>query len=271
MNSTNTTTNTTPEQKRINKAIYNAQLQEYCAQHDCIKPCTLMPTKVITPPPFTTENYGVIALMFLVLSLTAEKPDGHPYNPNEYQSILRLLPLQDGDARLASGNGTHGLLFHTITDKHTGETTKIPDAFAWPRKRVRDSVAKGYASTLDVHTEEGDANVQALINLLADDYERELLSKFFYGPYVPGIMLIEEPKQHRYCIDVDEEFLAFFNGSIVESYVDADEDGCAVATDVVVGDRLIVSVKVGENGEKVVTAYSCKGGIFNLTYRYGHI
>lgn len=219
---------------------------------EIVKPCTKRGIETVVYPLFNEDNYGAYAYVVLPLVRTAEALDGHLYPHDKYHIVARIIGGK--------------VLFDVKGDK--GNLTKRAESYAWGRDKVQRLIDKGATKTLDIDTPEGKNNIDELIEKVSDSYERELLWKMFYKGPRGDLLLAMESAENRFCIYVDEKFISDFP-RIVDSWQrhSLDEKGCANATELELGDRVIVTYT--ESGS--ITVYRCEGDIYEMTYSDGHL
>ena len=235
-----------------NYAEFVKEINAYVANNPhSVEKCTKLPVDSIIFPLFDEDSFGAFAHIVMPLVLTAEAPNGHHYPHDHYHIVARVLGGK--------------VLFDTKTKGD--HRVKRAESYAWDKKKVLDLIEKGLTRSLDVDTDEGKANVDALIATIPDDYERMLLWKMFYKGPRGNLLLAMEPASNRYCIRVDEKILAVFP-TILDSWqrYSLDDEGCAEVTELVLGDRLIVTY----NDDGTVSVYRCEGDIYDITYGEGH-
>ena len=234
----------------LNVSEHRKLMNDFVTNHpELVEKCTKLGDIVnILYPAFTVENYGLFAMFVKPLLITAEKPDGHFYNPNKYQILARIVKGE--------------VLFPTDGDKSKLRV----DAYAWENEVTEEKLANGIVKSLNVDSEVGIENVESLLATIKNGEHRDLLHRmFYYGPR-GNLLSVEPPAEKRYCLTVTEEIKNFFPNGIVDRWVNADENGLAPATNLELGDRIII---VYEN-DGSVTAYRCEKDIYLKTHIMGH-
>ena len=199
-------------------------------------------------PALTVKNFGLFALFIKALLITAENSDGQFYEPSEYRILARIVKGK--------------VLFPTNGDPNNLRV----DSYAWENAVVKENLSKSVVKSLNVDTEEGVKNVEELLATIKDDEHRELLRLMFFRALRGDVLSVAPPAEKRYCMTVTEELMKSFPDGIVDRWVSADENGLAPATNLELGDRIIIVYE----DDGTVTTYRCEKDIFFETHFMGH-
>ena len=206
-----------------------------------IIPCTKLPISNLVLP----QNPVLLNIMHAFAPKTAEQPLGCKYDAKKYQSMVRVIngQLLFDDARRVDDNGVR------------------TDNYCWTIDKVQGYVNKGKAKVINNKTEEGLANKEIFLQSLTSEKERQMMADML-NFLNADFLLIEDAMDKRFCIRITQELYNAGWTHCVDEWMDTDENGNAPATELFVGDVIIVNRQ--PNGK--VTGYRVDKDIFAATY-----
>lgn len=174
------------------------------------QPCTKLVLQNIVFPMW--DDLGLIGMMFRQCVVTKEQPSGNIYDEKAFQTVLRIIGGK------------------VLMSEH-------PDCYCWKLSKVAS--AKN-VSKIGTCSAEGILNLTSVLNSITDEAEKSLVADMF-AKLKNDLLLITTPEEKRTCIEVTEELYHSGVTYCVDEWMTTDENGCAEATKLLIGDYLIVS------------------------------
>ncbi len=194
---------------KINKNETTRRILELGTQMECIK---LELQNIVFPK---WSDLGMLGMMFRQYVSTKEQPTGNHYDEDAFQTVLRII----GGKVLMSGR---------------------PDCYCWKFSKVES--AKD-VKVIGTNSSEGILSLCSVLNTIPDEEEKKMLADMFTS-MKKDLLLVTTPAENRQCIEVTQELYNLGVTSCVDEWMEVDQDGNAPATQLNIGDFLIVS----ENG-----------------------
>lgn len=191
-----------------------AELTRKIISMSTIKPCIKKSLANIVWPLWTKDS--IQYAMYRQCIRTKEQPEGHIYNESEFRLVWRIL-----DGKVFS----HGML----------------DAYAWNVKTFSKYANK--AVPFGTNSANGIINLGKILETIKDEKEKELFAAYI-SKEKEDLLLVYTPEEERRCIEVTQTLYDAGLTSCIDEWMNPDENGEYVHTELNVGDFLIVS----ENG-----------------------
>lgn len=188
------------------KVLTTLNILQHGTQQECMK----LEMKNIVFPKW--DDLGLIGLMFRQCVTTKEQPDGNIYDEKAFQTVLRVI---DG----------HVLM------------SKKPDCYCWKISKVAG--AKNLEQ-IGTNTTSGLMNLCEIIGSISDNEDKRVLAEMFAN-LKRDLLLVTTPAEERTCIEVTQELYDSGITYCVDEWMEPDENGDAVVTELSVGDYLIVT------------------------------
>lgn len=169
--------------------------------------CRKLPMDNIILPSFKANR--MIGMMLRQVLITKEQPTGCLYDEDTYQVVCRVI------------NGK--LLINGMLDVYTWKQTKV----AKMEKRPIGFI-------------EGEENLKAMLANMPNEEERDMLKDFF-ALFTFDMSLVHTEAEERKCIEVTQELYDSGLQYSVDEWMPEDENGETDATELNIGDFLIVS------------------------------
>lgn len=177
------------------------------------KNCTKLEMKNIVFPKWS--DLGLAGMMIRQCVSTKEQPAGNIYDESVFQVVLRII----GGNVLMSGR---------------------PDCYCWKQSKVENAKDVHLVGT---NSAEGLINLCGVLDGITDPTEKSMMADMFAN-LKKDLLLITTPAESRTCIEITQELYDAGITCCVDEWMEEDECGNAEATNLCVGDYLIVS----ENG-----------------------
>lgn len=158
------------------------------------------------------SDLGMFGMMFRQCVVTKEQPAGNIYDEAVFQTVLRVL---DGKV--------------LMSDR--------PDCYCWKYSKVESAKDVRVVGT---NSAEGLISLCSVLNDVTSDSEKKMLADMFAN-MKKDLLLVTTPAENRRCIEVTREMYDAGITACVDEWMDADEDGMASATNLAIGDYLIVT------------------------------
>lgn len=158
------------------------------------------------------SDLGMLGMMFRQCVATKEQPEGNIYDEAVFQTVLRVL---DGKV--------------LMSDR--------PDCYCWKSSKVKSAKDVKVVGT---NSAEGLISLCSVLNDVTSDSEKKMLADMFAN-MKKDLLLVTTPAEERRCIEVTREMYDAGITACVDEWMDADEDGMAAATNLCIGDYLIVT------------------------------
>lgn len=191
---------------KMNKKNMTAKIMEMGQLQECTK---LEMQNIVFPK---WSDLGLAGMMIRQCVSTKEQPAGNIYDETVFQVVLRII----GGKVLMNGR---------------------PDCYCWKQSKV--------ANSKDVHMV-GTNSAAGLINLcsvldgVVDTTEKSMMADMFAN-LKKDLLLITTPSEKRTCIEVTADMYSAGITHCVDEWMETDENGEAEATELRIGDFMIVS------------------------------
>lgn len=192
--------------KKINKIETTKRILTEGTIANCVK---LELQNIVFPK---WSDLGMLGMMFRQCVATKEQPAGNIYDEAVFQTVLRVL---DGKV--------------LMSDR--------PDCYCWKYSKVES--AKN-VKVVGTNSAEGLISLCSVLNDVTSDSEKKMLADMFAN-MKKDLLLVTTPAENRRCIEVTREMYDAGITACVDEWMDADEDGMASATNLAIGDYLIVT------------------------------
>lgn len=187
-----------------------AQITKHIVDNYHTKPCTKLEMSNIVFPKWS--DLGLLGLMFRQCIRTKEQPNGHIYDEDKFQVVLRIIG---------------GKLF--INNK--------PDCYCWSFSQFEKAKKTELIGT---NSSLGLISLANLLNTISNENEKRVLADMLIS-IKRDLLLVTLPAEKRKCIEITEEIYSSGLTFCVDEWMDVDENGQAEITALNIGDFLIVS------------------------------
>lgn len=206
-----------------------------------VVPCIKLPINNLVLP----QNPVLMNIMHAFMPKTAEQPSGCKYDAKMYQSMVRVIngQLLFDDARRVDDGGVR------------------TDNYCWTTEKVQKYVNDGKAKVINNKTEEGLANKEMFLQTITSEEERQMMADML-DFLNADFLLIEDAMAKRFCIRITQELYDAGWTHCVDEWMKTDKNGNAPATELFVGDVIIVN----RQPDGTVTGYRVDKDIFAATY-----
>ena len=225
---------------KMNKNTFESRLASLTTA-----PCRKMAMDNIVLPQFL--DMGIAYYIYQHSVHTAEQPEGCYYDPHKFQAVLRVL---DG----------HVLFDDPRRVSHNG---KRADTYCWSTEKVMNLVTKGKTKPIGTNSPQGLLNLMALFSTIQSEEEKELVAQTF-AFCNQDMLLAHTDAEDRMYVRITQELYDAGWTACVDEWMDVDGNGEADATELFVGDVLIINIK--PNGER--SAYRIDHDMFEETHTY---
>lgn len=175
------------------------------------KKCTKLPMDNLVMPRFG-ELSPLFAMLFQQVVVTKEQPNGCNYDKDTYHVVLRVI---DGKV-LIDGK---------------------PDAYAWKHSKVEGAESRpiGWGARKSIE------NLTEFLLTIKDLDERDLVAGFL-DTFRKDFLLVHTGSEERMCVEVTEDLYHNYGLKYcVDEWMETDENGMAEATELNIGDFLIIT------------------------------
>jgi hypothetical protein len=188
---------------KLNKSETTARILSIVS--DAIRPCTKIEMNNIVFPAWA--EFGLFGKIIRQCVATKEQPDGCIYK----ESVWRVVYRPD------------------VGDSY--------DAFAWKESKVEG--AKNIRP-IGVNSEEGKQVLEELLSKMKNENEKKAMEEMF-NLFRKDFSLVTSPSENRFYVEVTQEFYDAGITHCVDKWMEEDENGMSTATELNVGDFLIVA------------------------------
>lgn len=191
---------------KINKNRTTAMIMDMGELKGCIK---LEMQNIVFPK---WSDLGLAGMMIRQCVSTKEQPTGNIYDEAIFQVVLRVI----GGKVLMNGR---------------------PDCYCWKHSKVEN--AKN-TQIIGTNSATGLINLCGVLDSVVDATEKSMLADMFAN-LKKDLLLVTTPAENRICIEVTADL---YNAGIthcVDEWMDTDESGNAEATELQIGDFMIVT------------------------------
>lgn len=193
-------------------------------------PCIKMEIGNILLPRWNPEN--LMSYMFRMCVKTKEAPMGCFYDEAEFTPVLRIVD-------------------HAVVDEHNRT-----DNYCWDKKMVAKHIDR--AVPIGTDSAKGIVVMSKLMGSIPKEADRLTLATLF-SEQKRDLLYIVTPEEARMCIPVTKELYDAGLTWCIDEWIEPDENGEYMRTELEVGDVLIAS----ENG-----VYCCRKNVFAKTYKF---
>lgn len=158
------------------------------------------------------SDLGIMGMIFRQCVSTKEQPAGNIYDEAVFQTVLRVI----GGKVLMSDR---------------------PDCYCWKFSKVEN--AKD-VKVIGTNSAEGLISLCSVLSSITSESEKKMLADMFAN-MKKDLLLVTTPAERRYCIEVTQEMYDAGITACVDEWMETDESGMAPATQLYVGDYLIVT------------------------------
>lgn len=195
---------------KLNKNNTATNILVTAVSKNCLMRCTKLELKNIVFPKW--DDLGLIGMMFRQCVRTKEQPTGNIYDEAVFQTVLRII----GGKVLMS---------------------ERPDCYCWKLSKVQSAKDIGKIGT---NSAEGVLNLCDILSSISDNDEKRLVADMFAN-MKNDLLLVTTPAEERTCIEITEELYRLGITHCVDEWMDVDSNGEAEATELHIGDYLIVT------------------------------
>lgn len=189
-----------------------------CFWRDNIVPCVKKPLENIIFPKWS--DLGLPGMIFSQRVKTKEQPDGCDYDEATYQVVLRII---GGKVFMTGGR---------------------PDAYAWKQEKVAKLMLKGNVQPIGTNSGEAVINLGRVLGTIEDEQEKRAVADMFCL-LKKDLLLARTEAEDRRCIEVTQKMYDSGVTACVDSWMEPDENGEADATQLNIGDFLIIEGNEG--------------------------
>lgn len=158
------------------------------------------------------SDLGIMGMIFRQCVSTKEQPAGNIYDEAVFQTVLRVI----GGKVLMSDR---------------------PDCYCWKLSKVTN--AKN-VKVIGTNSAEGLISLCSVLSSVTSESEKKMLADMFAN-LKKDFLLVTTPAENRYCIEVTQEMYDTGITACVDEWMETDENGMAEATQLYVGDYVIVT------------------------------
>lgn len=191
---------------KLNKKESTARILALGEQHPCVKQEM---QNIIFPK---WSDLGILGMVFRQCVATKEQPAGNIYDEAVFQTVLRII----GGKVLMS---------------------ERPDCYCWKFSKVEN--AKD-VKLIGTNSSEALLSLCHVLDTVTDKEDRKMLADMFAN-MKKNLLLVTTPAENRYCIEITAELYAAGVTACVDEWMETDENGMASATQLCIGDYLIVT------------------------------
>lgn len=191
---------------KLNKFETTKRILEVGNVLDCIK---LELQNIVFPK---WSDLGLMGLIFRQCVSTKEQPLGNIYDEAVFQTVLRVL---DGKV--------------LMSDR--------PDCYCWKFSKVES--AKD-VKVIGTNSAEGLISLCTVLSSITEESEKKMVADMFAN-LKKDLLLVTTPAENRYCIEVTQKMFLAGITACVDEWMETDENGMASATQLCIGDYLIVT------------------------------
>lgn len=195
---------------KLNKNITTTNILATAASKNSSVRCTKLELQNIVFPKW--DDLGLIGMMFRQCVSTKEQPTGNIYDEAIFQTVLRII----GGKVLMSAR---------------------PDCYCWKLSKVES--AKDVRK-IGTNSADGVLALCEILNSITDNEEKHLVADMFAN-LKNDLLLVTTPAEERTCIEITEELYRLGITHCVDQWMDVDNNGEAEATELCIGDYLIVT------------------------------
>lgn len=225
---------------KMNKKEFEARLEGLMPA-----PCRKLAMDNIVFPMWS--ELGAFAFMHRFDVYTAEQPNGCSYDAAKFQSVLRVLGGK--------------VLFDDF--RRSAHNHKRTDNYCWGVEKVVKLVSDGKTRPIGTASAEGLLNLMELSATITDEDDRLAIARTF-ASFNRDMLLAHTPAENRYFVRINESAYNAGWKYCVDEWMDVDQNGNAEATELLVGDVLIINTKA--DGSR--TCYRIDREMFELTHEY---
>ena len=199
---------------KANKVLSTKKIMEnqYAVVRDCLK---LKLDNIVFPK---WSDLGLQGMLLRQCVCSKEQPQGNIYDEAVYQMVLRVI----GGKVLITGR---------------------PDTYCWEQKRVMELIEDpSNLPYIGVNSAKGLINLSKVLLSIDKEEDQTLLADMFSNSK-RDYLLLTTPEEKRKCIEVTQELFDSGITYCVDQWMKTDDNGDAEATNLVVGDFLIVTKK----------------------------
>lgn len=200
----------------LNKKESTQRILDLGLQQPCVK---LELMNIVFPK---WSDMGMLGMIFRQCVATKEQPLGNIYDEAVFQTVLRVI----GGKVLMSDR---------------------PDCYCWKFSKVENAKDVKVVGT---NSAEGLISLCTVLNGITSESDKKMLADMFAN-MKKDLLLVTTPAENRYCIEVTREMYDAGITACVDEWMDTDENGMAPATQLSIGDYLIVTgegvYRVGHN------------------------
>lgn len=179
-----------------------------------IRPCTKLQMDNIVFPKWS--DLGLLGMIFSQKVKTKEQPLGCDYDEATYQVVMRVI---NGKVLMTGGR---------------------PDAYTWKHTKVAKIIADpSKVRLIGTNSASAVINLSDVMATIEDRSEKSVFADMFCS-LNKDLLLVTTEAEERRCIEVTQEFYDAGLTACVDSWMEPDENGEANATQLQVGDFLIV-------------------------------
>ena len=181
---------------------------------DHVRNCTKLQLENIVFPKWS--DLGLLGMIFSQKIKTKEQPLGCDYDEATFQVVMRVI---NGKVLMTGGR---------------------PDAYTWKHSKVADIVTDPTKVRL-IGTNSASAviNLSEVMAAITDPNERMMFADMFCS-INKDLLLVTTEAEERRCIEVTKELYDSGLTACVDAWMEPDENGEADATQLNIGDFLIV-------------------------------
>ena len=182
--------------------------------------CTKLPLDNIVFPKWS--DLGLLGMIFSQKIKTKEQPLGCDYDEATFQVVLRII---GGKVFMTGGR---------------------PDAYTWKQEKVTRLMCENPKSIQAIGANSADAiiNLSKILNIIEDEHEKEAVAEMFCS-LKKDLLLIRTEAENRRCLEITQDLYDAGLTACVDSWMEPDENGEADATQLNVGDFLIIEGNEG--------------------------
>jgi hypothetical protein len=147
---------------------------------------------------------------------TKEQPNGFIYNSEENCSVvLRVI------------------------DGHLLNKEDKPDVYSWNLNKTRKAIENG--TKIGFRNYDENCALLEMLSTISEKVERQMLFELIKDDGLHDYFIVETPEENRRCIEITEELYNKGLTRCIDEWVESDEDGNFVYTELEIGDFLIVT------------------------------
>lgn len=205
-----------------------------------LRPCTKLQLDNIVFPKWS--DLGLLGMVIAMKVKTKEQPAGCDYDEATFQVVMRVI---NGKVLMTGGR---------------------PDAYTWTHSKVAKSLSDpSKVRLIGTNSASAVLNLSKVLSLITDHDEQLMFADMFCN-FNKDLLLVTSPAEKRLCVEVTQRLYDAGLMACVDSYATTDPFGNAEATQLNVGDFLVLDESDTGGGDDEMWFYCIRRAEFLETY-----